>query len=137
MPRNIINRSRAAKALVLSSAVLAGGTMTGCDNAGEGLFSGAALGAVSGLIIGSTTGNAGEGAAIGAAIGGASGAVIGDQNQRNRENAYIRSRGHRPHGHDRTVRVRVEHDYPYCSRHRAYHSCSGHSHYHYDEWWRR
>jgi uncharacterized protein YcfJ len=87
--------------------------LSGCNNAGEGLFSGAALGAVTGLIIGSTTGNAGEGAAIGAAIGGAGGAIIGDQNERNRKNAYVRSRGHSHHQHSRR----------------------SDDHYHYDEWW--
>ncbi len=101
------------------------GTMVlgGCDNAGEGLFSGAALGAVTGLVIGSMSGNPGEGAALGAVIGGAGGAIVGDQNERNRENAYISGRARTSHGH------------PYCSEHRVYHSCSGHSHYHYDEWW--
>lgn len=97
--------------------------MGGCDNAGEGLFSGAALGAVTGLVIGSMSGNAGEGAALGAVIGGAGGAIVGDQNERNRENAYISGRSRTTHAH------------PYCSTHRVYHSCSGHSHYHYDEWW--
>ena len=101
--------------------------MSGCDNAGEGLFTGAALGAVTGLIVGSTTGNAGEGAAIGAAIGGAGGAIVGDQNKRNRENAYIRSR--------RSTVHHIHHDHPYCSVHRIHHSCSSHTHYHYDEWW--
>jgi len=66
--------------LALSAALL---VSTGCSNAGEGLFSGAGIGAVAGLIIGSTVGAAGEGAAIGAAVGGATGAVIGDQNERN------------------------------------------------------
>ncbi len=91
--------------------------MSGCENAGEGLFTGAALGAVTGLIVGSTTGNAGQGAAIGAAIGGA---IIGDQNERNRENAYIRSRNTHTtsHGH-------VQYERGYRTR----------THYHYDEWW--
>ena len=80
--------------------------------------------ALGGLVIGSMSGNAGEGAALGAVIGGAGGAIVGDQNERNRENAYISSRS------------RVYHDHPYCSTHRVYHSCSTHEHYHYDEWWR-
>jgi len=66
--------------LALSGALLAS---SGCSTAGEGLLSGAGIGALAGLIIGSTVGAAGEGAAIGAAVGGVSGAVIGDQNERN------------------------------------------------------
>ena len=125
MATNFFNpkRSKHASSIALGGLVLSAMTMGGCDNAGEGLFSGAALGAVTGLIIGSTTGNAGEGAAIGAAIGGAGGAIIGDQNRRNRENARIQSTTH------------VYHDHPYCTTHRVYHSCSTHGHYHYDEWW--
>jgi len=61
-------------------------TSTGCNNAGEGALSGAALGALGGLAIGSVTGSAGKGAAIGAVAGGVGGAVIGDQNQRNARN---------------------------------------------------
>ena len=65
-------------------ACLAGlGLASGCDNAGQGAFTGAGLGAASGAIIGSLTGSAGKGALIGAAAGVAGGAVIGDQNQRN------------------------------------------------------
>ena len=74
-------------------------TLSGCNSAGEGLFTGAALGAATGLIIGSMNGEAGEGAAIGAVLGGLGGAVIGDQNKRNARNArdqrhYARE-GHR------------------------------------------
>lgn len=55
---------------------------TGCNNAGEGALSGAALGALGGLAIGSVTGGSGTGAAIGAVAGGIGGAIIGDQNAR-------------------------------------------------------
>ncbi len=75
---------RFASAAALASALALAG---GCSNAGEGLLSGAGIGAVTGLIIGSTMGAPGEGAAIGAALGGASGAVIGDQNERDARNA--------------------------------------------------
>ena len=56
--------SKATTLLVLSGLTLGTLGMSGCNNAGEGLFTGAALGAVTGLIVGSTTGNAGEGAAV-------------------------------------------------------------------------
>lgn len=69
-----------AATLTLAAALATAG---GCSNAGEGLLSGAGLGAVAGLIVGSTVGAPGEGAAIGAAIGGVGGAVVGDQNERN------------------------------------------------------
>ncbi len=68
------------------AALVAGGALvmaSGCNNAGEGALSGAALGALGGLAIGSLTGSAGAGAAIGAVAGGVGGAVIGDQNERN------------------------------------------------------
>lgn len=64
----------AGGAIMLSSA--------GCDNAGEGAASGAALGALAGLGIGSLTGDMGKGAAAGAIIGGLGGLLIGDQNDR-------------------------------------------------------
>lgn len=67
---------------------------SGCNNAGEGALSGAALGALGGLAIGSVTGNAGAGAAIGAVAGGVGGAVVGDQNERNDRNS------NRDNGHD-------------------------------------
>lgn len=79
---------RTALAGVLGSALLLG--TTGCNNAGEGALSGAALGALAGLGIGSLSGNAGEGAAIGAIAGGVGGAVLGDQNERNER--YSRNR---------------------------------------------
>ncbi len=70
--------------------------MGGCSNAGEGLFSGAALGATTGLIIGSMNGQAGEGAALGAVLGAVGGSIIGDQNDRNEQN----SRRHHHHQHN-------------------------------------
>ncbi len=82
-------------------------SMSGCNNAGQGLFSGAALGATTGLILGSMTGEAGEGAAAGAVIGALGGAIIGDQNERNARNHGHRPRyesrrsGHYGYGHDR------------------------------------
>jgi outer membrane lipoprotein SlyB len=69
-------------------AVLAAGltgmlaVQTGCNNAGEGALSGAALGSLAGMGIGSLSGDMGKGAAAGAIIGGLGGAVLGDQNQR-------------------------------------------------------
>ena len=73
--------------LIRTASALAGlagmGLVAGCDNAGQGAFTGAGLGAASGAIIGSLTGSAGKGALIGAAAGAVGGAVIGDQNARN------------------------------------------------------
>jgi outer membrane lipoprotein SlyB len=57
----------------------------GCNNAGEGAFSGAALGALVGMGLGSLSGDMGKGAAAGALIGGAGGAILGDQNSRRRD----------------------------------------------------
>ncbi len=71
-------RSIAGLTVVAASVALLGG----CNNAGQGLLSGGALGAGAGAIIGSLSGNAGTGAAIGAVAGGLGGAVIGDQNER-------------------------------------------------------
>lgn len=120
---------RSSRLAILSGAILATGTLSGCDNAGQGLFTGAALGAVTGLAIGSLSGNAGEGAVLGTIIGGAGGAIVGDQNERNRENArYSRER------YDRNTRYepRPRSSHPYCSEHRTYHS---HGSYHTHEWW--
>lgn len=74
----------------LAAAAAALPLMAGCNNAGQGLFSGAALGGLAGLGLGSLSGNAGAGAAAGAIIGGVAGGVIGDQNARNASyaNAY-------------------------------------------------
>lgn len=77
-------KSRTAKVAAIglfSTVTLA--PLAGCDNAGQGLFSGAALGALAGLGIGSITGDMGKGAAIGAIAGGVGGLLIGDQNDRN------------------------------------------------------
>ncbi len=66
---------------------LVGGTIvlstTGCNNAGEGFFSGAALGSLVGMGLGSLSGDMGKGAAAGALVGGLGGLILGDQNQRN------------------------------------------------------
>lgn len=78
----IVNR-RGLKSLSAAGLALSGVVLAGCNNAGEGALSGAALGALGGLAVGSVTGSAGKGAAIGAVAGGIGGAVIGDQNQRN------------------------------------------------------
>jgi outer membrane lipoprotein SlyB len=79
-------------------AVLAVSTFSGsgCNNAGEGAFSGGALGALAGMGIGSLSGNMGKGAAAGAIIGAIGGALVGDQNDRN--DRYGSRRGH-SHGH--------------------------------------
>ena len=121
--------ARGTRYALLSGAILAAGSLGGCDNAGEGLFSGAALGAVTGLAIGSLSGNAGEGAVLGTIIGGAGGAVIGDQNERNRENARYGQDRYDRHGR---YEPRPRSRHPYCSEHRTYHA---HGEYHYHEWW--
>jgi outer membrane lipoprotein SlyB len=81
--RNSRTQFRIARASLASVIALSIGLAAGCNNAGEGALSGAALGALGGLAIGSLSGNAGAGAAIGAVAGGIGGAVIGDQNERN------------------------------------------------------
>lgn len=82
-----VNRRREARAVLLAGRVGAGlafaWALTGCNSAGEGALSGAAVGALGGLAIGSLSGDAGEGAAIGAVSGAVVGGVIGDQNDRN------------------------------------------------------
>ncbi len=93
-------------------------TLGGCDNAGQGMFSGAALGALTGLALGSLDGNAGEGAVAGTIIGAAGGAILGDINERERENARYRGSDHR-------------YDSRYDRRHRSSRSHHGH----YDPWW--
>ncbi|MBX3390179.1 MAG: hypothetical protein KF691_12095 [Phycisphaeraceae bacterium] len=67
-------------ALVIAGALTVGST--GCNNALEGGLSGAGLGALAGMAIGSTFGHMGTGAAIGAAAGALGGLIIGDQNER-------------------------------------------------------
>ena len=59
--------------------------LAGCDNAGQGALSGAAIGSLGGLAIGSLSGDAGAGAAIGAIGGAVAGGIIGDQNRRAEE----------------------------------------------------
>ncbi|MEM7754842.1 MAG: glycine zipper domain-containing protein [Planctomycetota bacterium] len=85
------NRSRLIRSTARNlSIVAAAGSLTlatGCNNAGEGALSGAALGALGGLAIGSLSGDAGTGAIIGTVAGGLGGAVIGDQNERRDRNA--------------------------------------------------
>jgi hypothetical protein len=80
MNSTIRRRTTGLAAGVLGLGVLLGAS--GCNNAGEGAVSGATIGALGGLAIGSLSGNAGKGAVIGAVAGGAGGAVIGDQNKR-------------------------------------------------------
>lgn len=78
-------RSRLASkgfATVLLCGAMAMGS-AGCDNGLQGLGSGAALGAVAGMGLGSLSGNMGKGAAAGAIIGGLGGLILGDQNRRN------------------------------------------------------
>lgn len=72
------------RAALISGLTLASFSISaGCNNAGEGALSGAALGAGAGAIIGSFTGSAGIGAIIGGAAGALGGGVLGDQNARN------------------------------------------------------
>lgn len=75
-------RRRAGRLTGLAALVAACAVGTGCNNAGEGALSGAALGAAGGAAIGSLYGDVGKGAIIGAVAGGLGGAVIGDQNER-------------------------------------------------------
>ena len=82
-PRGLM---RVGAATIALAGVLA--VQTGCNNAGEGALSGAALGSLAGLGIGSLSGDAGKGAAAGAIIGGLGGAVLGDQNQRRDRRDY-------------------------------------------------
>lgn len=67
---------------LLSAACVAALFVCGCENAGQGALSGAAIGSLGGLAIGSLSGDAGAGAAIGAIGGAVAGGVIGDQNRR-------------------------------------------------------
>ena len=142
------------KGAVLSGALLVVGALGGCGNAGEGLFTGAALGSVTGLVLGSMNGQAGEGAAIGAVLGGAGGAILGDQNERNRYNAQYGSyeydsRPRHRDGYQRsyraprpfrsTHRVYREHSYefgshPISNRHGSNRHGGGYGYGH-SEWW--
>ena len=79
-----ILNSRCTRVSVIA---LLGGTIllttAGCNNGGEGFLSGAALGSLVGMGLGSLSGDMGKGAAAGALLGGLGGLIIGDQNQRN------------------------------------------------------
>ena len=79
--RPITNRKSRLVGLAASLALIAAAG-TGCNNAGQGAASGAALGALAGMGIGSLSGDMGKGAAAGAIIGGIGGLIIGDQNNR-------------------------------------------------------
>lgn len=77
--------SRGAMAIFASAGIL---TAAGCNNAGEGAMSGAALGALAGMGLGSLSGDMGKGAAAGAIIGAVGGAILGDQNNRASSDRY-------------------------------------------------
>lgn len=64
--------------LVSAGIALAGG----CSNGVQGAGSGAALGSLIGMGLGSLDGKMGKGAAAGALVGAGIGAVLGDQNSR-------------------------------------------------------
>lgn len=66
--------------------------LTGCNNGVQGAFSGAALGSLAGLGIGSITGDRSDAVTMGAILGGVGGAIIGDQNAR--ASAYSARGGH-------------------------------------------
>ncbi len=76
------SRNASRRLVVLAGVALLGATVSGCNNAGQGAVSGATLGALAGMGIGSLSGDMGKGAAAGAIIGGVGGAIIGDQNRR-------------------------------------------------------
>ncbi|MGD9790262.1 MAG: glycine zipper domain-containing protein [Phycisphaerales bacterium] len=82
------NRSMLRRSLItVVGATFLVGTM-GCNNAGQGFFSGAAAGSLVGMGLGSLSGNMGKGAAAGALIGGLGGAILGDQNARYSGRSY-------------------------------------------------
>jgi len=92
--------SRTRGTSVLAGVCMGALILGGCDNAGQGLFTGAALGAASGTALGSLSGDAGEGAIIGTIVGDLGGAIIGDQNERNaRANGTYRSDHYRDGGY--------------------------------------
>lgn len=91
--------SRALPGAAMALALALGSVLAGCNNAGEGAITGAALGALGGLAIGSVTGGSGTGAVIGAVGGAAVGAVIGDQNERNSYREH-RASGYRTYEYD-------------------------------------
>jgi hypothetical protein len=83
-----VRGTRVKTACVAALLVATAAVGSGCNNAGEGAFSGAALGALAGMGIGSLSGDMGKGAAIGAIAGGVGGAVLGDQNERSDRRRY-------------------------------------------------
>ncbi|MFK7759234.1 MAG: glycine zipper domain-containing protein [Phycisphaerales bacterium] len=114
--------TKKTRKLALTGALLVGAlTLSGCDNAGQGLFSGAALGAVTGLALGSLRGNAGEGAVAGTIIGGAGGAILGDINERERYNARY-GNTHYSSDYDNRYRHDFESRSRYDRRHRTHYS---------------
>jgi Glycine zipper len=118
-PRKSKRMGLAAKAVLSGALIVGAGSLGGCDNAGQGMFSGAVLGTLTGLALGSLDGNAGEGALTGLIVGTAGGAIIGDQNEREREDSRYRGSDHR-------------YDTRYDRRHRSH----SHRHGHYnDPWW--
>lgn len=82
------NNSRIGAAVAAIALTGLMSVQSGCNNAGEGALSGAALGALGGMAIGSLSGDMGKGAAIGAVAGGIGGAVLGDQNERRDRRHY-------------------------------------------------
>ena len=125
---NAMNTKRSrltSKALLTAAIVLGTSSLGGCETAGEGLFTGAVLGTLTGLALGSLDGNAGEGALTGLIIGSAGGAIIGDSNRHDREYGNRRDRdygyeyrsgrshrsGHRHTGHGCCERPRWEEDW--------------------------
>jgi outer membrane lipoprotein SlyB len=81
MTRQISNR-RLGRSLLGTALVSLVALVSGCSNGGEGALSGAALGAIAGMGLGSLSGDMGKGAAAGAIVGGLGGLILGDQNAR-------------------------------------------------------
>ncbi|MFI4881251.1 MAG: glycine zipper domain-containing protein [Phycisphaerales bacterium JB064] len=80
------------KGLAVMAALVPALLMGGCNNGVQGAFSGAALGSLAGLGVGSVTGDRSDAVTIGAILGGVGGAIIGDQNAR--ASAYSVGGGH-------------------------------------------
>ncbi len=74
-------RVRTGSVVALLATVTLG--LGGCNNALQGGMTGAGLGALGGMAVGSAFGHMGRGAAVGAALGAIGGAIQGDQNERN------------------------------------------------------
>jgi hypothetical protein len=80
-----MTRTTASKSVrfgLTAAALLVAGSLSGCNNAGQGALSGAGIGALAGFGLGSLSGNAGKGAAAGAIGGAVLGGIMGDQNSR-------------------------------------------------------